>query len=213
MNVDATTDRPTSAPFRPAAILHGLGWDVGLPLVAYYGLHLLGVGDWPALLAATVLAGLRIGWGALRDRRLNPFATVMLVVFGMGVLLALASGDARFLLLKNSIVTAAVGLVFLATTFLGRPLTLSAAQSFQPDRRDEIEEAYRTTPDVRRGHRICSLVWGSGLVLEALVRVPLVYTLPISVMVGISEAMSVVTFAALIGWTVRYGRRARARRP
>lgn len=213
MNVDATTDRPTSAPFRPAAILHGLGWDVGLPLVAYYGLHLLGVGDWPALLAATVLAGLRIGWGALRDRRLNPFATVMLVVFGMGVLLALVSGDARFLLLKNSIVTAAVGLVFLATTFLGRPLTLSAAQSFQPDRRDEIEEAYRTTPDVRRGHRICSLVWGSGLVLEALVRVPLVYTLPISVMVGISEAMSVVTFAALIGWTVRYGRRARARRP
>ena len=101
-------------------MLRGLAWDVGLPLAAYYALHVLGVSDWVALL------GHRRWWrrcgssGALsRDRRLNPFATVMLLVFGIGLALAFVSGDPRFLLLKDSFVTGAVGLTFLVTALRG----------------------------------------------------------------------------------------------
>jgi hypothetical protein len=79
----------------PGVMLRGLAWDVGLPLAAYYGLHALGVADWPALLAATAVAGLRIVWVAVRDRRLNAFATIMLVIFGIGLILSFVSGDAR----------------------------------------------------------------------------------------------------------------------
>jgi hypothetical protein len=209
--MSATTKPSTSSPFGAAGMLRGLAWDVGLPLVAYYGLHLLGVGDWTALLAATALAGVRIVIGMVRDRELNPFATVMLVVFGLGLVLAFVTGDPRFVLLKNSIVTGAVGLVFLATTVVGRPLTLSAMKSFQPDRSAQMDQMYRTNPGVRRAHRISSAVWGVGLLLEALVRVPLIYALPVSVMVGLSEALTVVTFAGLIGWTVWYARRGQRR--
>jgi hypothetical protein len=192
-------------------MLRGLGWDVGLPLVGYYALHSLGVADWPALLTATVLAGVRIVWVAVRERSLNLFATVMLVVFGLGVLLAFVSGDARFLLLKNSFVTGAVGLVFLATVLWGTPLSVAASQSFQPARRDEIRRDYEDDPDTRHGHRLSSTVWGAVLLLESLVRVPLVYLLPVSVMVGVGEAMSVATFAGLITWNIRYVKRATAR--
>jgi hypothetical protein len=188
-----------------------LGWDVGLPVVGYYGLHFLGVADWPALLAATGLAGVRIIWVAIRERSLNLFATVMLIVFGLGVLLAFVSGDARFLLLKNSIVTGSVGLVFLATALWGRPLSLAASESFQPARREEIRREYETDPLVRRGHRVSSTVWGSVLLAESLVRVPLVYLLPVSVMVGIGEAMTVAAFAGLITWNIWYVRRVTAR--
>ena len=198
-------------PFSARSMLHGLGWDVGLPLVGYYALHLLGVGDWTALLVATGLAGVRIVWMAVRERSLNLFATVMLVVFGLGVLLALAGGDARFLLLKNSIVTGAVGLVFLATTLWGTPLSLAASQSFQPAHRDEIRREYDADPDVRHGHRLSSTVWGVVLLVEALVRVPLVYLLPVSVMVGVGEAMSIAAFAGLITWNIWYVKRATAR--
>jgi hypothetical protein len=191
----------------PRQMLRGLGWDVGLPLVGYYGLHLLGVADWPALLAATGLAAVRIVWVAVRERSLNLFATVMLVVFGLGVLLAFVSGDARFLLLKNLIVTGSLGLLFLTTALWGTPLSLAASQSFQPARRDEIRREYDTEPLVRRGHRVSSTVWGAGLLTEALVRVPLVYLLPVSVMVGVGEAMSIATIAGLIGWTIWYVRR------
>ena len=66
-------------PIGPGVMLRGLAWDVGLPLAAYYGLHALGAADWPALLAATAVAGLRIVRVAVRDRRLNAFASMMLV--------------------------------------------------------------------------------------------------------------------------------------
>jgi hypothetical protein len=180
-------------------------------VVGYYALHFLGVADWPALLAATGLAGVRIIWVAIRERSLNLFATVMLIVFGLGVLLAFVSGDARFLLLKNSIVTGSVGLVFLATALWGRPLSLAASESFQPARREEIRREYETDPLVRRGHRVSSTVWGSVLLAESLVRVPLVYLLPVSVMVGIGEAMTVAAFAGLITWNIWYVRRVTAR--
>jgi hypothetical protein len=98
-------------------------------------------------------------------------------VFGLGVLLALVTGDAEFVLLKNSIITGAVGLVFLATTLVGRPLTLSAMKSFQPERGAEIEEQYRSNPGARHAHRLSSAMWGAGLLLEAVVRVPLIYAL------------------------------------
>lgn len=191
----------------PRPMLRGLGWDVGLPLVGYYGLHLLGVADWPALLVATGLAAVRILWVAVRERALNLFATVMLVVFGLGVLLALVSGDTRFLLLKNSIVTGTLGLVFLGTVLRGTPLTLAAAQSFQPARRAELRREYDTEPPVRRGHRVSSTVWGAGLLAEALVRIPLVYLLPVNVMFGVGEAMSIATIAGLISWNTWYVRR------
>ena len=192
------------------SMLRGLGWDIGLPLAGYYALHLFGVADLPALFAAAALAALRVVWVAVRDHALNPFATVMLVVYGLSALLALVSGDPHFLVLKNSIVTGAVGLAFLVTSRLGTPLSLAASQSFQPAHRDELRREYDTDPDVRRGHRVSSTVWGVGLLAEALVRVPLVYLLPIDVMVGLGDAMSIATIAGLITWNVWYVKRATA---
>lgn len=206
-----TTSTPknavTAPTFSPRTMVRGLAWDAGLPLLTYYGLHQAGLTDWSALLAATGVAALRIIWVAVRSRTLNQFATIMLVVFGLGVVLTLLSGDARFLLLKNSIVTGAVGLTFLTTTWLGRPLTLAAAQSFNPGRGAEIAEKYRTNPLARRRFALSSAVWGAGLLVEAVVRIPLIYLLPVSVMVGVSEAMMIATFAALITWTAWYARR------
>ena len=196
--------------FDVRAMVRGLGWDVGLPLVGYYALHLVGVSDLLALLAATGLAAARIVRVAVRQRELNPFATVLLVVFGLGLLLALVSGDARFLLLKNSLVTGSIALVFLLTTLWGTPLSLAASQSFQPARKAEIRREYEADPDVRRGHRISSTVWGGVLLAEASVRIPLIYLLPVDVMVGLSEAMFVATFAGLLAWTVWYVKRGEA---
>jgi hypothetical protein len=203
-----TTDPTPENPLNARLLIGGLAWDVGLPVAAYYALHLLGVGDFAALLTATTVAGVRIVWAAVRERELNLFATVMLVVFGIGLVLALVSGDARFLLLKNSIVSGVVGLVFLTTTLVGRPLTLAASQSFNPHRRAEIAERYRSDPRVRHGHRLCSAVWGTVLLIESIVRVPQVYLLPIDIAVGVSEAMTIATFTGLIAWNVWYVRRA-----
>ena len=217
----SSTPADTTAAPQPAAelmaapgfgtMLRGLGWDVGPPLVAYYALHLAGVGDTTALLAATAIAVVRILWVAVRQRSLNLFATVMLVVFGLGLLLSFVSGDPRFMLLKNSIVTAAVGCVFLATAVRGKPLTLAAMESFTPTHAEALREGYRINPRIRRATKVSCAVWGIGLVAESVVRVPLVMMLPISVMVGLGEVLTIAAFAILTTWNVWYVRRLRKR--
>jgi hypothetical protein len=109
-------------------------------------------------------------------------------------------------------VTGAVGLTFPVTAIRGRrPLTLAAQQSWTPAQAEELAAEYRERPEVRRGHRRASTVWGVGLLTEALVRVPPVYLLPISVGVGASTGLAVLTMAGLTIWTIRF--RGRAGRP
>ncbi|GAA4932622.1 hypothetical protein EV188_103738 [Actinomycetospora succinea] len=189
----------------------GLLWDVGLPLVGYYGLHVLGASDWVALLVATLAAGVRLVWVAVRARQVTWFAAVMLGVFGLGLALAFVGGDPRFLLLKDSFGTAFVGIVFLASLFAGKPLTLSAFQTWQPRGAAEMEELYRTLPPIRTMFRRSAVVWGVGLLLEATLRIPLIYLLPIDVMVGLSTGMMVATIVGLSIWNAWYGRRAGAK--
>jgi hypothetical protein len=188
-------------------VLAGLAADIGLPLVTYYALHAAGVGDAPALLAGGAVAGARTVWVAIRERHLDPFAAAMVAALVLGSALVLVSGDPRFLLLKASVVTAAIGVVFLATAGASRPLTLAAEQSWRPRQAALLAEEFARDADVRHGHRVASRVWGAGLLVEAAVRGVLVYVLPVSVMVGLSTVMIVVTIVGLAAWTARYGRR------
>jgi hypothetical protein len=185
-------------------MIRSLAWDLGLPVATYYALHALGAGDMTALLAGTVAAGARLAWVAVRDRALSPFSAVMAAVFGAGLLFTFFTGDPRWMLVKHSVMAAIIGLVFVGTALWGRPLTLAAQQSMHPKQAAELAVAYDTNPRVRHGHRVASLVWGGGLLAEALVRVALVYTLPISVMVGVSTLLTVITFGGLFAWTARY---------
>jgi hypothetical protein len=188
-----------------AAMIRSIAWDLGLPVVTYYGLHAAGATDTAALLAGTLAAALRMVWVAARSRTISPFSLVMGATFGVGLLFTLLTGDPRIMLVKHSAMAAVVGVTFLVTAFRGgRPLTLAAQQSFQPAKAKELADEYATTPAVRHGHRIASLVWGGGLLTEAAVRIVLIYSLPVSVMVGLSTALTVVTFATLIAWNARY---------
>ena len=206
----------TTAPAPTAAsatgrreMVTGLLWDVGGSVGAYYALRALGASDGVALLAAAAVAGARITWVAVRDRSLNAFATVMLVVWGVGLGLSFLAGDARFLLLKDSVTTAAVGIAFLVSILARRPLTLTAATSWNPAGAAELESLFATRPAARRAFTVSALVWGLGLIVESLLRVPLIYVLPVDVMVGLSTAVMVTAFTLLGIWTGWYTARVR----
>jgi hypothetical protein len=205
MAADAAPTPDAATPRR--TMVRGLVLDVGLPLVTYYVLHAAGVSDWFALLAATLVAGARIILVAVGQRVLNALGLVMLVIFGVGLVLTFATGDVRFLVLKDSIGTAVLGLLFLCFALAGHPLTLGAMRTWAPERAATMAERYRTVPAVRHGHFVASMVWGVGLLAEALVRVLLVFLLPISVVVGLSTALVVVVIGSLMVWTLWYMRR------
>ncbi len=209
-----TVDSADARPSGPSTfgLIRMMLLDVGLPLIAYYGLHAVGVSDYRALLAGTVVAGLRVAFVALRSRRLDGFAAFLMAIFTVGIGLSFATGDARFMLAKDSVGTAVAGLVFLGTCAVGRPLMFHAAQRFSAttsEKRAWWNIKWQTSPGFRRGFRVMSVVWGAGLLVEAAVRIPLIYVLPIDVMVGLSTVLQVTAFTLLMMWSVWYGKRMR----
>ncbi|MDX6317879.1 MAG: hypothetical protein QOD35_1279 [Nocardioidaceae bacterium] len=185
-------------------------WDVVPSVVAYYGLRALGADPYIALLGGTGAAALRLLYVLWTDRSFDRFAAFMVVVFAVGLALSFVSGDARFLLLKDSVPTAVSGAIFGVSWLLGRPLMLTAVQRFgarSEAERDEMETWWAEDPVFRHVIAVMSAAWCFGLVGEAVVRIPLVYLLPVDVMAGVSTAMSVVVFVTLFAWTRWYGYR------
>jgi hypothetical protein len=206
-----TSAPATGSPAPPRwSMFLGLFWDIGLSLVAYYGLRAMGASPYVALLGGTVTAGLRIGYVWLRDRRLDGFAAFMLAEFGVGLGFALLTGDARFLVAKESFSTAVAGLIFLATCWVGRPMVWHAAARFQPAARPELDRLWRTEPGFRRGFQVLTMGWGAGLLAEAAARVVVAYTLPVDIAAGLSQLLRFGVLAALVAWTLVAARRPHA---
>ena len=137
----------------------------------------------------------------------------MLAVFGAGTALTFTGGGARVLLLKDSATTAMIGAVFLVSLLSERPLTLLAAQTWRPRQAQRLAELCKGEPAVRHAFRVSALGWGIGLLGEAVLRVPLVFLLPVDVMVGLSTAMMIAAMAGLAGWNAAYITAAARRTP
>ncbi|MFI7677151.1 VC0807 family protein [Actinophytocola sp. NPDC049390] len=183
-------------------------WDAGLPLAAYYGLRLAGQSDQLALLGGALLAAPRIGWVAVRHRKLDAVAALLTAVLAVGLALSLVSGDARFILVKESFGTAA------AATARRDPLILVAVRAgAKPGKRAEIDRLCADVPTFRRAFVLMSVVWGIALLLEATARVPLVYLLSPDVMAGLSVVLLLVVIGLLSLWTARYAGRVQSRHP
>ncbi|MBM7786690.1 VC0807 family protein [Tenggerimyces flavus] len=210
---EATATTPQLVPTQPPRpvelrqMVVSLVLDIGLALGTYYGLRAFGVSMFAALLAATVVAGIRVVYVAARGRSFDPFAIFLLGTFGIGLILSFFTGDARFLLAKDSAGGAIAGLWFIASCFIGRPLIFFASRRFQartPEAQAEWDGKWRDSAGFRSVMRTMSAVWGVGLVVEAAIKLALVYTFPVDVMVAVSAVMGPATFGLLILWTVWY---------
>jgi hypothetical protein len=206
-------DRPR-APVRPMLILYGVFLDAGLSVLAYLVLKWLGQDDYVALLGGTLVAGLRLAYVVLRTRRLDAFALFMVAVFGIGLVLSFVTGDPKFLLVKESFGTAATGLLFLGTCLFGRPLMYAASKRFATADAAEVaewDERWERSEGFRRLFVFVSVVWGVCFLLEAALRIPLVFVLPTAVMATLGSLATPVMIGLLLLWTLWYGPRREAR--
>ena len=137
----------------------------------------------------------------------------MLAEFGVSLGFALLTGDARFLVAKESFSTAVAGLIFLATCWVGRPMVWHAAARIQPAARPELDRLWRTEPGFRRGFQVLTMGWGAGMLAEAAARVVVAYTLPVDVAAGISQLLRFGTIGVLVLWTLVAAKRRSAERP
>lgn len=200
-------------PSTTRALAATLFYDVGLPVIAYFIAGLFGASNYLALLIGTLVSGLRMVWVGVRQRRLDPFALFLLTLFGTSLALTFATGDARFVLVKDCAMSLTAGLVFVGSCLIKRPLAFYAAQRFARSasaaEQEEFQASAKTTAMWTRWYRV-SLVWGSALLADASLRIAAIYALPVHLAAPVSQILMVAVFTLLFGWTVWSAKRTQA---
>jgi hypothetical protein len=182
--------------------------DIAPSLLAYYGLRACGVSEYIALLTATIVAGLKVAYDAVRARRLDPFAGYLMLNFGLSLAVGVATSDARLLLAGDALVGGIGGLIFLGSCVIGTPLTQVVAARALPPRPDVSPEE---RAGVRRTHIQVSAMWGVGLLLGTAAHLAIIFSLPIDVAKGLITVLSLTSTAVLVALTVVIVKRAVAR--
>ncbi|WP_344875469.1 VC0807 family protein [Allokutzneria multivorans] len=196
------------------SIVPVLLFDVGLPLGAYYGARALGFAEYHALLAATLVAGARVGYAAWRRRTFDAISMVMLLMFGVGLALSFVTGEERMLLVLQSGTTGVLGLFLLGTCVFGAPAAFTVAKRVRSGEKELVrrwESLYAEESGFRRIFTVITLVWALSLVGEAALRVPVAFLFPLDAAIGLSSVMPAVIITAALVWTSWYGKRAGAR--
>ncbi len=204
-----TTGQPWRTPLRnPAvrAMVSTLFYDIGLSVIAYFAAELFGASTYVSLLAGTVVSGLRMAWVAIRQRRLDPFALFLLVLFGASLILSFVSGDPRIILAKDSAQSCIAGLVLVVSCLIHRPLAYYAALRFSRSGDATQQEQFRATANTdtmrARWYRV-SLVWGVTLLIDAIVRMAMAFLLPLRLAANVSQILMFAVLGLLLLWTVR----------
>lgn len=165
-------------------------------------------------LSATVVfpvLGIMLGW--VRTRQLDIIGVLVLIFIVLGLLTSLISGSPLFFLIKESVLTALFGSVYLGSLLLPRPLMFYLGRQFysggDPSRAVRFEERWQY-PSFRHTLQLMTVMWGCALIAEALLRVGLVFVLPIPIFLLVSPVMGMIIIVGLIIWTMSYARRRRA---
>ncbi|MEU2872402.1 VC0807 family protein [Streptomyces olivoreticuli] len=199
---------PPAAAAQYRSLAANLGVNVAAPLLVFYGLRAAGVGQWWALLAGAVPPLLRAVAMAVRTRRIDSLGAFTLLLLALGAATSLLTGSARFLLAKDGAMTGAAGLCILATLLMRRPFIASVLMSVTAEeRRAGLAANWRDSPMFRHVMRVLTVVWGVGLIADAVVRIVLAYALPVDAVPLISNLQYVVAFLLLEGLSRVYGRR------
>jgi len=172
------------------------------------------LGDVRALLASSAPP---IAWSLVefaRHRRVDALSVLVVAGIVLSLLAMIGGGGAKFLQLRENLVTGIIGLVFLGSALIGKPLIYQLARaSMRRKSEDEAQEfeALQVHAGFRRTMTVMTLVWGLGLLANVAVSVALVFALSIRAYLIVSPIVGYGTMGALTLWTFLYGQRARRR--
>ena len=195
----------------PVVIVEGTVNLVAPALI--YGLLQDRWGEVPALLASSVPPLVWSLIGLVRNRRLDALSIMVLVGIALSLIAMAGGGSARFLQLREKLVTALIAAAFLGSAAIGRPLIGPLARATMARESAESLAAFdarRNEPFVRRTIMVMTLVWGFVLAVDFMVSVMLIYAVTVADYLVIGPIVGYVTIGGLAGWTVLY-RRYRAR--
>jgi intracellular septation protein A len=172
------------------------------------------LGDVGALIASSAPP---IAWSIVqfvRSRTVDALSLLVVTGIALSLLALWGGGGAKFLQLRENLVTGVIGVIFLGSVAVGRPLIyyLARANMRRSGASDSLAdfEGLRENVFFRRVMRVMTLVWGAGLVARTALAAILVFSVPIPTYLAIQPILGYATMGALGGWTFYYARRSQA---
>jgi hypothetical protein len=173
------------------------------------------LGDVHALMASSAAP---IAWSIfqfIRRRRVDALSMLVLLGIGLSLLAYFGGGGVKFLQLREKLVTGLIGLIFLGSAVIRRPLMyyLARATILRTSASEAAQfESMRGNRNFERVMTVMTLVWGFGLATEAALGCALVMVLPIQTFMIVSPVVGYSVAGSLTLWSVLYGRLQRRKR-
>jgi hypothetical protein len=199
---------------RFGGLYRSLAINVGLPFVIVQVLLRRGTPPVTALAIAAIIPFADGLVGLVRQRRFDPIAVLSLLAIIVGIGTSGLSGNPAFAVAKESLFTGVFGIVFLASLWAKRPMIFTLGKQFSTGGDPAAIAAWNArweNPGFRRVIRLITVVWGGAFLVEAVARVIVAFTLPVSLSTVVSPLLGVVVIAGLIVWTTAYIRDIRRR--
>ena len=168
------------------------------PILAFY-VGWRTVGLLVGIAAATAVSLLAVRYERKRERS-GAMARFALGFVLLQAVVGLLSGSAEIYLAQPVLLNGAMGLVFLASAFIGRPL----AGVFASEMHDFPPEV-RASETFRRVFSRISLAWGVYLLVRSAVRLVILAKTSVDAFVLINFATGAPLIAAMMSWSVWYG--------
>jgi hypothetical protein len=155
-----------------------------------------------------------IVWSLLQlvwSRKFNVISLLVIAGIGASLVAALLGGDPRLLLVRESFITGIFGLVFLGSLWFPRPLLfyLVKATVAKDDTAEAQFSGKWSIPGFRHTFYLMTVVWGVGLIVQAVGQVILAFTLSIEQDLVVSPIVGYGVYLGLFGWSFWYGKRRR----
>jgi hypothetical protein len=147
-----------------------------------------------------------------RHRRVDALSMLVLAGIVLSLLAFVGGGGVRVLQLREKLVTALIGLIFLGSVAIGRPLIYQLARAGLA-RRSASElaefEGLRGNRFFERTMTLMTLVWGFGLLGEAALSAVLVFVLPVRTFLIAGPVLGYGAMGGLGLWNVWFSNRQR----
>ena len=176
--------------------------DLLVPTALFYALTWNGASVYLALLASAGLSTVSALVSYRRGVGGQSFAPYMLALQLAAFAVALITGSDRFLLAKESVLTALVGCWFIGSICSSRPLAYRFTKPLLEGgwgRRWGLtggpswETLWEHEPRFRHIFRVSTAMWGVATLIDAVLRVVIAYRMPIESVVALQTAMFGVT--------------------
>jgi hypothetical protein len=178
--------------------------------IVIYDLMQARVGPTDALLAAGAPP---LAWSLvefIRRRRLDAVSLLVLSGIVLSLLAFAGGGGVKALQLREKLVTGLIGLIFLGSIAIGRPLIYDLARATIA--RSSAAKARRFAalgddPAFRRAMLVMTLAWGFGLAGDCALSIALTYVLTVPQYMIVGPVVGYGALAAFTAWTFWYARR------